>query len=180
MLTASLRKQSGFAKENCQENFVAQRSPGHYIESALRQILTKFRDSSVKVFERTPLESGGKHTNSTGTATRAWINYYKCSPNLLPNEEMPLHGLRYFVKFSIPHILLFCFSRCFNFLSAVLLDFAFPSFFHLPSFVIGFMFSCLEAHLHKCAAPVFVQLSPASCWTSEACSPPLLVRLLHS
>lgn len=71
MSTASLRKQSGLAKENCKENFVAQRSPGHYIEGALRQILTKFRDSSVKVFERTLSQSGGKHTNSTETATGA-------------------------------------------------------------------------------------------------------------
>lgn len=143
-----------------------------------RQILTKFRDSSVKVFERTPSQSGGKHTNSTETATGAWICYYKCSPNL--SCQMSLNGIRYFVTFSSSQILLFHFSHCFNFLNRVLLDFAFLSFFHLSSFVIGFMFSCLEAHLHKCAAPVFVQLSPASCWTSQPCSPPLLVRWLRS
>lgn len=136
----------------------------------------------MKVFERTPSQSGGKHTNSTETATGAWICCYKCSPNL--SCQMSLHGIRYFVNFSSSHILLFCFSR-FNFLSLVLPDFAFsvfPSLALICDWLHVFLSGSSPAQMCcTCVCPIIssVLLDLRTVLSSSACQIAPFLRRSH-
>lgn len=149
---------------------MAQRSPVHYNARTLcLHILTTF----LREHPRSPGENSTRNIAGGGSAVInvVFVFQVKCLSMTSDISNSPaLTSSQYLCRFSSSFKLIT--------LTLVLLDFTFlPSTFPrlwLPS---GFS---LESYLHKRTAPVFVQLSPASCWSTEPCPSLLLVRLRRS
>lgn len=174
MLLLSWGTKIGLGNKDCKATFY-----GTEVACALQHMHN--RAHTDKVFERTPPQSWGEHRNSTkniaggGSAVINVVLLFqvKClsissdisnSPALISSQYLCCHSVS-------PLVLSL-------FVMLVLLGFTFlPSMF--PQLWLPSGFS-LESYLHKRAAPVFVQLAPVLCWSTEPCPPFLLVRLWRS